>query len=645
MTENSENITRLRRMSGVFLFLALSGLLPWLVRHGVFSQWILLLHIFVGLVAVVPLTWIFWKHGREARRENPTPWWSPGLWSGLGWLALCASGLWLVGKGIWGVFVPYRMHYFHLVAGIAVGAVGLFHILYGLAKSRFPRARYAAVLRPVMVWTLVFVAGATVIGFSRREGTPVRGKFGPSNARTTTGNVIPAKLLLGSASCGSSGCHSTIYDEWVPGAHHYSASDPFYQAIKANYIHDRGPNSPRYCAGCHEPVPLAAGEDILAHTEARGAEGSSCVFCHSLRETETRGNANYAVRPPDPYLFEASASPVLRRISDLLIRLHPEQHKLDYNVKPSQTAEFCGTCHKQYINKEENGWGFVQLQDQYDDWKNGPWHTDPRRNLDCQDCHMHEVAADDPARNAKGFIHDHRILASNNYVPAMLNLPGAKRQIELVNEWLAGQTVIPEIAKVWPSGSIVPLHLEAEGPLMPGRPANIRVLLTNFKIGHQFPTGPLDVIEVWLEFQATDARGQTVYSAGTLGPDGNVQGKTVEYRAYLLDKNGQPVFTHALWDVVGARDKRALMPGGSDTAEFSFPVSRNVVGPLRCSVRLLYRKFNAQTQAQLFPNGNGPQIPIVEISQSSIEIPLEAAKKTARVAAPADGARSGPSSR
>jgi hypothetical protein len=364
-----------------------------------------------------------------------------------------------------------------------------------------------------------------------------------------------------------------------------------------------------------------------------------------MRETETRGNANYAVRPPDPYLFEASSNPVLRRVSDTLIRLHPDQHKLDYNVGPSETAEFCGTCHKQYINKEENGWGFVQLQDQYDDWKNGPWHTDPRRSLLCQDCHMREIAADDPSRNARGFIHDHRILASNNYVPTMLNLPGAKRQTELVNEWLAGETVIPEIAKVWPSGPIVPIHLEAQGSLLPGRLANIRALVTNLKVGHAFPTGPLDVIEVWLEFQATDGRGQMIYSAGTLGPGGDIQGKTVEYRSYLLDKNAQPVFTHALWNVVGARDKRVLMPGGSDTMEFSFPIPPEIVGPLRCSVRLLYRKFNAQTQAQLFPNGNGPQIPIVEISQSSIEVPLESPKGRSRVAAHVGGARSGPSPR
>jgi hypothetical protein len=629
MNDSPASPKRLRQASSVFLFLTLSGLIPLLARYGVFSQWLLLLHIAVGGVAVVPLTWIFWKHGRAANASEPTPWWSPGLWAGVGWSVLGVSGLWLVGKGIGGVFVPYRMHYVHLVAGIAFGAVGLFHVGYGLVRSKTPQGRYGQLARPLVFWCIVLFVGAIAIFFTRSQKNLKAADFSPSNARTTTGQVIPAELMGNSESCGTSGCHSTIYEEWSPGAHRYSASDPFYQAIKTNYIHDRGPDSPRYCAGCHEPLPLVAGESILAKTGESGSEGSSCVFCHALRDTETRGNANYAVRPPDPYLLELSPHPALRKVANMLIRLHPEQHVRDYDVKPSQTAEFCGTCHKQYINKEENGWGFVQLQDQYDDWKNGPWHTDPRRSLQCQDCHMHEVASGDPARNAQGFTHDHRILASNNYVPAMLNLPGAQKQIELVDQWIAGEAYIPEIAKVWPSGPIVPVHLETEGTIAPGRPVNVRALVTNLKVGHAFPTGPLDVIEVWLEFQVSDARGQRVYSAGTLAPDGSVQGKTVEYRSYLLDKNAQPVFTHALWNVVGARDKRVLPPGGSDTTVFQFTPPRNAWAPLHCELRLLYRKFNSQTQAQLFPAGNGPKIPIIEISKATLEIPFGAQKRSA----------------
>ena len=159
MINDSASLRKLRRASGVFLFVALSGLIPWLARYGVISQWILLLHILVGIAAAVPLTVIFWKHAREANRDVPTRWWSAGLWAGLGWAALGISGLWLVGSGIWGVFVPYRMHSIHLAAGIAFGAVGLFHVFNGLARSEFPQGRYVQLARPLVLWVIVLAVG------------------------------------------------------------------------------------------------------------------------------------------------------------------------------------------------------------------------------------------------------------------------------------------------------------------------------------------------------------------------------------------------------------------------------------------------------------------------------------------------------
>jgi hypothetical protein len=276
-----------------------------------------------------------------------------------------------------------------------------------------------------------------------------------------------------------------------------------------------------------------------------------------------------------------------------------------------------------------NGWGFVQLQDQYDDLKNGPWYTDESRRLRCQSCHMREVAAEDPARNARGVIHEHRILASNAFVPEMLHLPGAGRQIELVKQWLTGQAVIPEIARVWPAGPIITLSLAPENPLVENRMADIQALVINTKVGHAFPTGPLDVIQSWLEFTATDDRGRPVFSAGTLDADGRLQGKTVEYRSFLLDRQGQLLYNHALWDAVGARDKRAILPGGSDSAEFRFRVPRDVVGPLRCKLRLLYRKFNPDSLAAIFPNTTPPPVPITEISSFSVDLPVQPAGSTA----------------
>jgi hypothetical protein len=643
MSNDAANPKLLRRASGVFVFLFLSGVVPFLARYGVFSQWILLLHILVGLLAGIPLTLILLKHGHAANKEVPTRWWNAGLWSGLGWFALGTSGLWLVGKGFWGTYVPYKMHYFHLVAGIAFGVVGIFHIGRGLVRSPFPQEPYAQLARPLVLWTIVFAVGALVVGIVRKPGVQATGDFAPSNARTETGQVIPAKLLIDSESCGSARCHTTIYEEWVPSAHHFSGSDPFYAIIKANYVEAQGVGSGKYCAGCHEPISLVSGEIIPPKTSPTSQAGSSCIFCHVLRNPDTRGNANYVATAPDPYLFEFSSSPRLRRVSQALIRLHPEQHRRDYDAKHAQSVEFCGTCHKQYLDKRVNGWGFVQLQNQYDDWKNGPWHTDKARQLQCQNCHMHEIPAEDPARNANGIVHEHRILASNAFVPEMLNLPGASHQVELVKQWLTGQTVIPEIAKAWPAGPIIAVQLAPEDPFVAGQTAAVQALVINTKVGHAFPTGPLDVIQSWLEFTVTDEKNQPVFSAGTLDASGRLIGKTMELRSFLLDKKAQVLYSHALWDAVGARDKRMILPGASDSEEFRFPLPRGAVGPLHCRVRLLYRKFNPDSLAAIFPNTTPPPVPVTEISSASLDVPVVQGSRarSAAFTAPPDGSANG----
>jgi len=44
----------------------------------------------------------------------------------------------------------------------------------------------------------------------------------------STGSVYP-RVLAGSESCGSAGCHQEIYKEWLPSAHRYSSLDHMFQ--------------------------------------------------------------------------------------------------------------------------------------------------------------------------------------------------------------------------------------------------------------------------------------------------------------------------------------------------------------------------------------------------------------------------------
>ncbi|MGA9977394.1 MAG: hypothetical protein WBQ08_01965 [Candidatus Sulfotelmatobacter sp.] len=57
---------------------------------------------------------------------------------------------------------------------------------------------------------------------------------------------------------------------------------------------------------------------------------------------------------------------------------------------------------------------------------------------------------------------------------------------------------------------------------------------------------------------------------------------------------------------------------------------RGVAGPLHCKLSLLYRKFNADSRAAIFPNTTPPPVPITEISSFSVDLPVRPAVRPAK---------------
>jgi hypothetical protein len=269
-------------------------------------------------------------------------------------------------------------------------------------------------------------------------------------------------------------------------------------------------------------------------------------------------------------------------ISDFLIRADPTRHIESYSRPLYKTAAFCAACHKQYMDKEVNtDIGKVQGQNQYDSWKNSRWHhpDDPARDISCRECHMPLVQSDDPARGdmtdrnrtpQDGKHRSHRMLASNQYIPLLHDLPGAREHVALTEQWLRGEIEIPEIADKWTEGPVVRLEIEAPESVTAGEVVSVRVVLINNKTGHDFPTGPLDMIESWVEVVVTASDGREVFRAGRLDDDARVTGSPILYKADGFDREGGLIDRHNLWDLVGASYKRSLYPGVTDAAELQF---------------------------------------------------------------------------
>ncbi|NIU20110.1 MAG: cytochrome c family protein, partial [Actinobacteria bacterium] len=64
------------------------------------------------------------------------------------------------------------------------------------------------------------------------------------------------------------------------------------------------------------------------------------------------------------------------------------------------------------------------------------------------------------------------------------------------------------------SGPAVPLELIVPETARPGDTVRVQAVITNNKVGHDFPTGPLDIIQAWVEIVVTDQDGNVVFESG-----------------------------------------------------------------------------------------------------------------------------------
>jgi len=77
-------------------------------------------------------------------------------------------------------------------------------------------------------------------------------------------------------------------------------------------------------------------------------------------------------------------------------------------------------------------------------------------------------------------------------------------------------------------------------------------------------------LQSWIELVVKDDSGRTVFTSGTVDEKGFIQPGSFIFKAEPVDQYGNLIDRHNLWEMVGVRHRRALFPGFSDTAEFSF---------------------------------------------------------------------------
>ncbi len=596
-------------VAGWLLFETVSGLLILFLPFGITPQFTVVVHTGAGCVFLLPYLVYQFRHWSNYRAAG----WTHVKLTGyvaLGATMICVlTGLVLSFQAVWGTRIGYAWDLLHTVSTFVLLATLIPHVVTLMMRVWGAEllATLIAAQRRWIVGSLVFtVVGLAAIAvcvglyepeqmvnvfpddydLSYGEERP----FAPSLANTASGGAYDPRSLAGSMSCGTSGCHEEIVAEWEVSAHRWAAMDPAFQKVQEVMAQQNGAASTRYCGGCHDPISLFSGTKNLftPHlTELRGyQEGISCIACHSIQETDVKGNANYTLHQPPRYAFEIAvqegAGNGARLMRDFLIRAYPWQHVETLSHRLFKSPEFCAACHKQFIDAEINQVGWVQLQNQYDNWRKSRWNHpgNATETIECRECHMplmadsREPAAGDDGdynRTADDGTHrSHRFLGANQFIPTLLELPGAEEQVRLTEAWMRGEIDVPEIGDKWSEGPAIPIELVLPDSVHPDEDVDLAVRITNNKAGHDFPTGPLDIIQAWVEIEVTDESGAIVFQSGVIDEDRFIEPGSFIFKAEAVDQYGNLIDRHNLWEMVGVRFKRSLFPGFADQAEYTF---------------------------------------------------------------------------
>jgi hypothetical protein len=661
-----------------------TGLALWLAPFSAPMQWAVVVHTALGIAFLLPVVVYQWQH---LLAYWPRP---GGAVRWMGYLATAAttaavvSGLVLSWQAAFGPRISYTWDLVHLVSTFALVAFAVPHVGVTFVRDRAAgvkqglealraapgRTLARAVAGLVLMLAPVGLLWALHPGEELRDEFPSdysfkygqNRPFAPSLATTATGRAYDPRRLSGSESCGTSGCHEQITAEWRVSAHRWSAMDLGFQRIQEEMAKQNGAESTRYCGGCHDPISLFSGTKNIFTAELTGLagyqEGVSCLACHSIRKTDVKGNANFVVAEPRRYLFELREGRPARAMRDFLIRAYPWAHAADLSKRLFKTPEYCAACHKQFIDQEVNNVGWVQLQNQYDNWRKSRWNHpgDAARTIECRECHMPLLASRDPAAgdpldynrtDQDGKHRSHRFLGANQAMPTMLKLPGGEEQVRLVERWLKGEYEIPEIRDKWTSGPAVAVELDAPAEAAADEPVTVRAIVTSNKVGHDYPTGPLDIIQSWVEIEVRDGEGRLVFASGRRDERHFIEPGTFMFKAEPVDQYGNLIDRHNLWEMVGVRYRRSLFPGFSDTAEYTFACSGGAAkgtpalrgGEVRFRVpaaakatpaasppelavtaRLLYRKIDQYLLNFMFGEKAGLTMPVTEMARASTRI-------------------------
>lgn len=502
-----------------------------------------------------------------------------------------------------------------------------------------------------------------------QEGDGAASPFFPSSATTTTGKIIPSTFFMTSETCKS--CHADIYKQWNSSMHHFSSFNNQWYRKSIEYMQDVvGTKPSKWCAGCHDHAVFFNGKfdtpiKQMIHTPEAQA-GLACTSCHSIVQVRSSmGNGNFVIEYPPMHDLATSNNWFIKAAHDFLTRVDPGPHRKVF-MKPfhrQDSAELCSACHKVHLDVPVNSYRWSRGFNDYDNWQasgvsgqGGRSFYYPKQPMRCVDCHMPQVPSKDMG-NVAGLIHSHRFAAANTAIPTAY---GDQEQLEATTNFLKNGHVTVDIFAVSAVAPLETAHLAAaksrreepqisstfavgeesemfgtpgyltEAPVEIAAPIDragisvrrgdslrVDAVVRTRTIGHFFPAGTVDAFDVWLELQAVDNWGKTIFWSGRVEQDGKgpVEPGAHMYRSYLLDAHGNHINKRNAWSARSVLYVRLIPPGAADTVHFRLQIPKDCGDRLILKARLNYRKFEWWNTQWAFGGIRNPLQPAFTLSK------------------------------
>lgn len=500
-------------------------------------------------------------------------------------------------------------------------------------------------------------SGDGVVGARVAPPIPASEPFSPSNARTEDGKLIPAEQFFPAARCAN--CHTDTHTAWAESLHRNAAREPFYRESADILLRTRGIEFTRHCESCHTPVALFSGAltkdspKQQAPFTAMDDEGVSCSVCHSITEARPNGTGSYTIRRP-ALLAEADGTPIYSDVSDEQILADIPGHKRAVMRPLLKQPEFCSTCHKVDAPPSLNGYKHIRGFSAYDEWQQSGASKESvtsfyrsEHRTDCRSCHMPQIESLNDRASKGGVIASHRWLGANTAVPLFY---GQTTQAALIKQFLEENVVSVDIFALNRDSTGEKLMALDERSanrfaLAAGEEVTAEVVVSNRKAAHSLPPEVRDLYELWVEFEAIDANGKTIFHSGFIKPDNKLDASAHVYKAILLDEAGRTLTRHQIWTTTVKAYDNTIQSGRSDIARFRFRVPKEAKPDALASVtlraRFNYRRF-IQDYADYVAKMRKTRVanPLVRMAETEVKLSgQEAVKRKSKSTRPASTAR------